>query len=71
MTKYTVEKCEEGFVVYNPACKSVKRKFETKEEAFVYRDYLIERDRIAVRSYRNAFLMIHKSRNAIALLKEN
>ena len=55
MTKYIVEKCEDYFIVYNPACKYVKRRCETQEEAVLYREYLLKRDELALKNYKKSF----------------
>lgn len=56
MTKYKIEKIENVFVVYNPACPRIKRRFETRKQANVYKDYLLERDKRALEVYESCFI---------------
>ena len=56
MTKYKNKKIENVFVVYNPACPRIKRRFETRKQANVYKDYLLERDKRALEVYESCFI---------------
>ena len=56
MTDYRIEKVNDDFIVYNSACKQVKKSFECLDSALIYRNYLIKRDKRAEEKFKSCFL---------------